>query len=295
MTHAEKELRNQQIAELRKQGFSQSELAEQFGLTVSGIGTICKRYGVAGVMSNRRGAKAKDFYHQNQYSIGIFDKDEYARSIVEERQPDFEYLGGYTNSDGIIRLRCKECGSEFDRTFQSVRKGKAIRCVNCKKQKEQLDAFEREKARINKEIEKAKKHSEQLQKKLHTCPVCGNIAISRKYCCVECRNKATNYNRDIRRRTKIKNAIIDKDITLKALYDRDNGICYICGEICSWKDKETKDNVVICGDNYPSIDHVIPLVAGGKHSWDNVRLAHRICNSKKRDHTINYIPLVVNQ
>ena len=36
-------------------------------------------------------------------------------------------------------------------------------------------------------------------------------------------------------------------------------------------------------DNYPTIDHVMPLAKGGMHSWDNVRLAHHGCNSAKGD------------
>lgn len=33
----------------------------------------------------------------------------------------------------------------------------------------------------------------------------------------------------------------------------------------------------------PSVDHVKPLAKGGKHSWRNVVLAHRICNTLKSD------------
>ena len=43
------------------------------------------------------------------------------------------------------------------------------------------------------------------------------------------------------------------------------------------------NNRFICGNNYPTIDHVIPLAKGGMHSWDNVRLAHHNCNSIKGD------------
>jgi 5-methylcytosine-specific restriction endonuclease McrA len=37
----------------------------------------------------------------------------------------------------------------------------------------------------------------------------------------------------------------------------------------------------ITGDSYPSIDHVRPISKGGSHTWDNVMLAHKGCNSKK--------------
>jgi 5-methylcytosine-specific restriction endonuclease McrA len=30
-----------------------------------------------------------------------------------------------------------------------------------------------------------------------------------------------------------------------------------------------------------SMDHLVPLSKGGDHSWANVALAHRSCNSKR--------------
>lgn len=30
-----------------------------------------------------------------------------------------------------------------------------------------------------------------------------------------------------------------------------------------------------------TIDHVLPLSLGGKHSWDNVKPAHRFCNQQR--------------
>lgn len=77
--------------------------------------------------------------------------------------------------------------------------------------------------------------------------------------------------------------MVDKDITLQGLFKRDQGVCHICGLRCLWDDYITRDGVVICGEWYPSIDHVIPLAKGGYHSWENVKLAHRRCNTIKSD------------
>jgi hypothetical protein len=62
------------------------------------------------------------------------------------------------------------------------------------------------------------------------------------------------------------NGPIDEDINILALIERDNGICQICEESC------LED---------PSIDHKRPVSKGGTHTWDNIQLAHRICNIKK--------------
>ena len=96
-----------------------------------------------------------------------------------------------------------------------------------------------------------------------------------------CSKRAENKQREIARRTRIAEQMVDNDITLEGLYKRDKGVCHICGGKCDYEDYVVSDQAIICGDWYPSIDHVIPLSKGGEHSWDNVKLAHRICNSKK--------------
>ena len=78
----------------------------------------------------------------------------------------------------------------------------------------------------------------------------------------------------------------DMDINLIDLFNRDNGVCWLCGEKCNYQDKELKISkngrrYIATGPNYPSIDHVVPLSKGGLHTWENVRLAHKKCNIKK--------------
>ena len=62
---------------------------------------------------------------------------------------------------------------------------------------------------------------------------------------------------------------------------RFRGVCAICGEPCDYCDHEERDGFFIAGDNYPSVDHIVPLAKGGLHSWDNVQLAHFKCNTLK--------------
>jgi 5-methylcytosine-specific restriction endonuclease McrA len=59
----------------------------------------------------------------------------------------------------------------------------------------------------------------------------------------------------------------DRTITLELLYERDEGICQICEEPCP--------------QEHASIDHITAVSKGGSHTWDNVQLAHRLCNSIK--------------
>ena len=77
--------------------------------------------------------------------------------------------------------------------------------------------------------------------------------------------------------------MVDKDITLKEVARRDNDICYLCGHPVDWNDCSNDNGVFLVGPNYPSVEHVIPIAKGGKHAWDNVRLAHCYCNTLKSD------------
>lgn len=78
----------------------------------------------------------------------------------------------------------------------------------------------------------------------------------------------------------VKRAIAAGDLTAQivsrdAVRDRDNQTCHICGTWVSRHDE--------------SLDHVIPLAKGGGHTYDNVKLAHKLCNSKKGDRLLSEI------
>lgn len=58
-----------------------------------------------------------------------------------------------------------------------------------------------------------------------------------------------------------------EDVSRDEIAERDNYVCHICGEWVSAHDM--------------TIDHVTPLVKGGTHTKDNIKLAHKVCNSRK--------------
>lgn len=117
------------------------------------------------------------------------------------------------------------------------------------------------------------------------CLNCGKTFVGRddraKYCCVACQKEASHKIHDAERRSRLKSAIVDNDISLPKLIKRDKSICYLCG-----KPVDLNDYKIVNGRKkplkmYPTIDHVIPLIKGGSHSWDNVKLAHLHCNASK--------------
>ena len=118
---------------------------------------------------------------------------------------------------------------------------------------------------------------------LHICENCGQVYQAfyplSKYCSEKCAKRAAKS----RNKRKGKEIIKDRGVTLEKLALRDNNVCQICGEPVDWNDYIVVNGIKICGDKYPSKDHIYPKSKGGPTSWDNMQLAHRGCNTLKRD------------
>lgn len=218
-------------------------------------------------------------------------EEEATKRIKEKTQGRFSYVSGYKTKESKIDVQCSKCGAIHSWTYHHITTH-GIKCPTCRKIKRDKERAERlrikEEKRREKEEALAKRRAEKERQKAernkpHRCPVCGELTIRPKYCSDRCLAKANNSTKEARRRRKVNKAMVDKDITVQGLFKRDKGICYICGCKCDWKDFTEEDDVFIAGNSYPSIDHVIPLARGGLHSWNNVKLAHRLCNSKKSD------------
>lgn len=117
------------------------------------------------------------------------------------------------------------------------------------------------------------------------CPCCGETFIPRAANQVYCSQKCINYVA-WQKRSDAKRISGDgtvETISLKAVYRRDHGRCYICGCKTDWNDRRLVNGTWAVGPKYPTRDHVVALHNGGLHTWDNIRLACKSCNSKKRD------------
>jgi 5-methylcytosine-specific restriction endonuclease McrA len=60
----------------------------------------------------------------------------------------------------------------------------------------------------------------------------------------------------------------------RRVYERDGWRCGICHRLVK-RDAKAPHPLS------PSLDHIVPLAAGGPHSYANVQCAHFICNSLK--------------
>jgi 5-methylcytosine-specific restriction endonuclease McrA len=110
------------------------------------------------------------------------------------------------------------------------------------------------------------------------CPECGDRFTRRRksgnvvgYCTRKCQGKAKK-----RRHDAFKRGAGRKTLTFWKVADRDNLTCQLCGEPVSLTAQAPHPLS-------PSLDHIVPLSRGGSHSYDNVQLAHFLCNSRKGD------------
>lgn len=212
-----------------------------------------------------------------------------------QRKPE-----GFTSTYPDIKTKAplSKCAVKTAEKLQNHHLTTAFKgCLNCSKlEREQAEAEKKQKAEeIRQERKRLALDKETARsikaESFHPCPVCGEPTNGFKvYCSERCRNKAHNSTKEVRRRKKIRTVTIDKDITVAGLFKRDGGVCYLCGNPCNLEDYTVRDGTIIAGDWYPSIDHVVPLIQGGVHAWDNVKLAHRRCNSLKGGKTIDAIP-----
>ena len=285
---SQRDNRNSEMREFKAQGHTNKEVAERFGVSEETAKDVCA--GIAPQVGKGSHEKLK---FENRYD----ELEELAKETIRLKTPWLEYVGEYSGSDGKCKVRCRTCGSVFYRSFVSIRHGTAS-CDACKqaeqnnRDRERAEAKaakiiaqeqKREKRREEKRLEKERRDTEREARR-HPCVICGTPTTNKYTCSKACSLRRGNQLKEIRRRAKLAEAMVDRDITLERLYERDDGRCHICGGQCDWSAREIRSDCIVALNEYPSIDHVVPLAKGGAHSWENVALAHRICNSLKGDH-----------
>lgn len=297
------------IAELRKGGCSISEICLITGKDRKLVSHKCRDIGLRATKEELEESREIST-NKNTHT------EEWARQYVfEKSEGRLEYVSGYINMDSRVIVRCIQCNSEWDMGFSSFRTSKNPGiCKVCNQPKKKKVEHNQEYYELQKQIKEERKikrikyQQAQIMKReqrkikacsgtqrfFNFCSLCGELIWDKANgLCKECTHKAKEARHDAKRRARIDSQIIDVDITNKKLYERDNGICYLCGGKCDWNDFEIRNGYFIAGHMYPSIDHVIPLSKGGLHSWDNVKLSHKICNSIKSD--INYDKTIMDK
>lgn len=260
----------------------QKQIAETLGCSLDSVKVACRKYGLG--------------IEQKKVTI------EEASTIISSA--GYDYVAGFVNAHSKVTVRCRICGGVFDRMYRHLRE-KALgtyknemACPHC--WRNEVEEY-RKKKREPKEREaqiKAQHRAEQLSRKvnnqlamrlaIHVCKNCGQEFCieatgynSDVYCSKRCQQRWHDRIKNEKRMDKLNERPHDTDITLEKLFKRDGGVCYICGCKCDWSDIVERDGTKIAGNHYPSIDHVKPVAKGGTHTWNNIMLACRACNTLK--------------
>lgn len=109
------------------------------------------------------------------------------------------------------------------------------------------------------------------------CVYCGNAIVGREgsrrlYCSQACCGKHAKQKRKM---AKLCNGPWDV-ISIDTLAEKHNWLCCECG--CKCKKSQGLNN-----PSEATIDHIIPVSIGGTHTWENVQLLCRNCNTIKSD------------
>lgn len=215
-----------------------------------------------------RKQKAAERYRQKINDLGLSN--------------DFEYLD-FIEKD-LHLFRCKKCGAVFTRC-NDIFKGTTAR-IKCKcgngtvlfsKEVDEVLAFYADGHSIRETCERFGVGKYQFmdwakQRKVSNGrdwqEAAQEINKARADACV------APHSLSYYARAKLHGAPAEVGITLKKLIKRDGLTCAICGLACI-------DGGNYLADLYPTMDHIVPISKGGGHTWENVQVAHRICNINK--------------
>lgn len=292
-----------EVAKYYTQGHSVKETAEKFGVSTGQVNNLAKKRGLTNGMT----------WLGRNSSIERRAKEAEQRLAKTLAHLGFDYLGGYKTSESKCRIRCRDCGSEYEQTYDWLRKGNVM-CAECKRQETIRKNREAVRAKEAKTIAdaltdeiyrlwypKIDKRREALLSQTGVCEICGKHYSVRDYinscgmkyarnngvCSEQCRDerkrriiRESHKGRQDSHRHRAKKYGCDYDpgVTLKKLVARDGLECKICGQMCDWNDHSWSK---YSGPLYPSIDHIVPMSKGGGHVWENVQVAHIMCNSEK--------------
>lgn len=115
-----------------------------------------------------------------------------------------------------------------------------------------------------------------LAAEVRACRECGAGYTPRRAAQAFCSEACSERMQSRLKRARANRALVDADISLAGVFERDGGLCGVCG-------LPVDPALPARHVGSATIDHVFPVVRGGLHSWENVQLAHYGCNSSKGD------------
>ena len=179
---------------------------------------------------------------------------------------------------------CAECGVQMHRGKGVLPQGQA-RCLKCKNGG--LGYFVKDGGRWS--------HGLSAHAQGCRCDVCvmakreANMAYKARVKAEYGVNPSTMYRRRYRERTGLRYQMGTKDwISAKLrleIYERDGWVCHLCNE-------PVERAAHFNDDLAPSLDHLVPRSKGGSDDPENLKTAHRGCNSARRDSDLDVLEVV---
>ncbi len=265
---------NEDIITLRLEGLGYKAIAKKLGITRDRARDVCRRNGLGGVLATTRAQEEKVCACCGKTFIANHPNRKYCSdSCSDQANLERAKKAAQIKAQSKVPLdpvECPVCGKVF------VPRNTKQKC--CCKQCGNI--YHDRLRRIRK---KAQPH-------IGYCVCCGkeiDTRNGRKFCSHACGKAYRGIGRKYKlpKTERLKEAVaVDKTVKLHTLILRDNNVCQICGKPCDLYDYEvTASGAMLCGDRYPTIDHIFPCSKGGSHTWDNVQLACLKCNRDKRD------------
>lgn len=188
---------------------------------------------------------------------------QHKRDMAKQRYYDMKAAGTWVRNEQTTDAQCPNC----DHTFKSNRHRRAKYCSQ----------------RCYTEHRRAQhglKPQHQRTWIAGTCIICDEPFVS-KYKDITCSpvcqalNKANcRRNRDFNRRGRKSRAFV-ATVHREKIFEWDGYRCHLCGQL-------TDRTKTVPHPRAPTVDHIIPLAAGGTHEPTNCRTAHFLCNVVKQ-------------
>lgn len=246
-----------------------------------------------GRFTNEEIEKLTDLYYKN-YSFG---------EIGRELGRSGQVIGKKVKLLGLNRetttMNCEYCNKEFEKLFncgvpkrfcsenckhkarrkRNPKPPKIANCRYCNSSyiKRYTSLFCSDDCR---DLDSQKQKNKDRKIRIVKCRDCSNrfVKTNAKILCGKCTKDFNN----IRMTRARQNGQFDADIDIYKLIERDGKQCYLCGDAVSFD----------CHYNspkYPTIEHVLAIANGGTHSWENVKVACRDCNTRKGTKTLKEV------
>lgn len=181
-------------------------------------------------------------------------------------------LSGSSGKGANIRRSAGKHKSCFEHGFAYAYDKHGCRCDLCREAKNEVLRGQYARAR----------DCGRPKKRVSVVSVCGHCGVEyvgrpdSRFCSLQCvglSQRGERYSPSHRR-----GARVPEDVR-NAVYERDDWLCYLCG-------RKVRLDVGYKHMEAPTLDHVVPRSEGGQDTLENLRLAHRLCNSVKRDLTV---------